>query len=87
MRISGEVDVSNRDLLHRALLSRAAVVPRMHVDVEGVTFADVGSVSRLRSVATGLPDDGWLVLERALDALRRVLGVTGLGHHRLRVEP
>lgn len=87
MRISGEVDISNRDLLHRMLLARAAVMPRMHLDLGGLTFADVGSLSRVRSVAAGLPDSGWLVLSRAPAAVRRILNISGLHHERLRLEP
>lgn len=87
VRISGEVDISNRDLLHRMLLSRAAVTPRMHVDLAGLTFADVGSLSRMWSVAAGLPDSGWLVLSRVPAAIRRVLNISGLRHERLRLEP
>ena len=87
VRVSGEVDISNRDLLHRVLLSRAAVTPRMHVDLSGLTFADVGSMSRMRAVAASLPGDGWLVLDRVPAAVRRVLTLSGLDHERLRVEP
>ncbi|WP_457205524.1 MEDS domain-containing protein [Nocardioides sp. P5_C9_2] len=87
VRVSGEVDLSNRDVLHRVLVSRAAVTPRLHVDLAGVTFADVGSLSRMQSVAAGLPDGGCLVLHRVPAAVRRVLTVSRLGHERLRVEP
>jgi hypothetical protein len=87
LRVSGEVDISNHDLLHRVLVSRAAVQPRVRVDLAGLTFADVGSMSRLRSVAAGLPDNGWLVLDRVPAGMRRVLTLTGIGHERMRVEP
>lgn len=87
MRISGEVDISNRDLLHRVVLSRAAVTPRLHLDLDGVTFADVGTLSRLRAVAASLPESGWLALERVPPAVRRVLSLSGLQHERLRLEP
>jgi hypothetical protein len=87
MRVIGEVDMSNWDQLHRMLLSRAAVMPRMRVDLAGLTFADVGSMSRIRSVAAGLPDNGWLVLDRVPAAVRRVLTLSGIGHERMRVEP
>jgi ABC-type transporter Mla MlaB component len=87
LRISGEVDLSNRDLLHRTLLSRAAVRPRLQVDLAGLTFADVGGLSRLRAVAAGLPDSGWLLLSRVPAAVRRVLTLSGLHHERLRLEP
>ncbi len=87
VRISGEVDISNRDLLHRLLLSRAAVTPRMHLDLEDLTFVDVGSLARMTSVAAGLPDSGWLVLNQAPAAVRRVLTISGHCHERLRLEP
>ncbi|WP_133176478.1 MEDS domain-containing protein [Nocardioides currus] len=84
LRISGEVDLANRELLRRMLLARGAVLPQLHVDLTGLAFADVGSVSILRSVAAELPDDGWLVLSGVPDGVRRILAVTGLGHERLR---
>lgn len=86
LRISGEVDISNRDLLHRTLLSRAAVTPQMHLDLAGLTFADVGTLSRMRAVAAGLPDHGWLTLTRVPAAISRVLDLAGLHHERLRLE-
>lgn len=87
LRVTGEVDVSNRDLLHRLVLSRAAVVPRLRLDLAGLTFADVGTVARLRSIAAALPDSGYLVLAQVPAVVRRILDVTGLGHDRLRLEP
>jgi hypothetical protein len=87
LRISGEVDLSNRDLLHRVLVARAKVVPRLHLDVQGLTFADIGSLRRLHAVADDLPDDGWLLLERAPAILRHALEACGLEHPRLRLEP
>lgn len=87
LRVTGEVDVSNRDLLHRMVVSRAAVVPRLRLDLGGMTFADVGTVARLRSVAAALPDSGYLVLAQVPAVVRRILAATGLGHERLRLEP
>ncbi len=87
LRIFGEVDISNRDLLHRTLLSRAAVQPRMHLDLEGLRFADFGTVTRMRAVAASLPDHGWLALHRVPAAIQRLLSISGLGHERLRWEP
>ena len=87
LRISGEVDLSNRDLLQRVLLSRADVMPRLHLDLAGLTFADIGTLTRLRAVAAGLPGDGWLVLGDAPDVVRRALDLAGLGHERMRLEP
>jgi hypothetical protein len=84
LRVSGEVDLSNRDLLHDALLARAAVLPRLRLDISELTFADVGAVSRLRAVAAGLPDGGWLALEGVPANVRRTLTVSGLAHERLR---
>jgi len=86
VQVRGEVDVSNRHLLHRLVLSRAAVLPRVRLDLDGVTFADAGTIARLRSIAAALPDGGHLVLERAPAVVRRVLELTGLGHPKLVVE-
>ena len=87
LRVSGEVDLSNRDLLQRMLLSRADVYPSLRLDLSGLTFADLGVVARLRAVAAGLPEGGSLVLDRVPDVVRRILDITGLGHERLRLEP
>jgi len=87
VQVRGEVDVSNRDLLHRLVLSRADVTPRLRLDLDGVTFADAGTVSRLSSIAAALPEGGHLVLTRVPDVVRRILAATGLCHDRMRLEP
>ncbi|RYP85849.1 hypothetical protein EKO23_11080 [Nocardioides guangzhouensis] len=87
LRVLGEVDLSNRDALVRVLRSRAVVAPRLRVDLAGMTFADVGTLTRLHGVAAGLPGDGWLVLGDAPPVVRRALAVAGLGHERMRLEP
>ncbi|HEX5918977.1 MAG TPA: MEDS domain-containing protein [Nocardioides sp.] len=87
VRVRGEVDLSNRHLLHRLVLSRAAVTPRLRVDLEGVTFADVCTVARLSSIAAALPEGGHLVLARVPAVVRRILEATGIRHDRLRFEP
>lgn len=87
VQVRGEVDVSNRDLLHRLALSRAAVTPRLLLDLDGVTFADAGTVARLSSIAAALPEGGHLALARVPDVVRRILAATGMCHDRLRLEP
>jgi anti-anti-sigma factor len=87
LRVSGELDISNRDLLQRTVLSRAQVSPRVHLDLEDLTFADVGAINRLRAVAAVLPDSGWLVLDRVPAVVRRILDTTGLRHERLKLDP
>ena len=87
LQVAGEVDLANREALIRAIRSRAEVSPRVHLDLGGLTFADVGTVSGLSAAAAALPHDGHLVLRRAPDVLRRILEITGLGHQRLLVEP
>jgi ABC-type transporter Mla MlaB component len=85
LRVSGEIDLSNRDLLHRLLLSRAAVLPRLRIDLAGVLFADVGALARLRDVAAALPEGGYVELDRVPAGVRRVLDLGGLEHDRLRL--
>ena len=87
LRVTGEVDLSNCDQLRRTVLARAGVVPRLHLDLRGLTFADVGSLSALRAAAAGLPADGWLLLDGASNAVRRTLEICDLGHERMRVQP
>ncbi|MET1058104.1 MAG: MEDS domain-containing protein [Nocardioides sp.] len=86
LRVAGEVDIANRAGLIRAIRSRAAVSPRVHLDLHGLTFADVGTLSGLHALAAALPHDGHLVLRRPPDLLRRILDITGLRHQRLVVE-
>jgi hypothetical protein len=87
LRVSGEVDISNGELLQRLLLSRAAVVPTLHLDLAGLTFADVGTLTRLRTVAAGLPEAGMLTLQGVPAFVRRTMDICGLGHEKLRVAP
>jgi hypothetical protein len=87
LRVTGELDASNSLALLRLLQYRADVEPRLHVDLSGVRFADVGTLRGLHRFTDGLPGDGWLVLGSAPDLVRRVLDVTGLGHARMRLEP
>lgn len=87
VRVRGEVDLSNRHLLHRLVLSRATVTPRLRVDLDRVTFADVATVAGLRSIAAALPAGGHLVLARVPCVVRRILEATGLRHDRLELEP
>jgi anti-anti-sigma factor len=87
VRVRGEVDVSNRHLLHRLVLSRATVSPRLRLDLDGVTFADAATIARLRSIAAALPQGGHLVLAQVPPVVRRILQATGLRHDRLRFEP
>ncbi len=63
------------------------MAPRLHLDLEGLTFADVGALARLRTVAAGLPDTGWLTQVPWNAFVRRMLDICGLGHERLRVAP
>ncbi|RYC10611.1 MEDS domain-containing protein [Nocardioides zhouii] len=77
----------HRDELLPVLQARAAVTHRIHVDIEDLTFADVGSLARIRAVAASLPENGALILRRVPDAIRRTLSLSGLHHERLRLEP
>lgn len=87
LRVSGEIDISNGDQLQRLLLSRAAVVPRLHLDLGGLTFADVGTLTRLRRVAASLPETGSLTLDGVPAFVRRTMDICGLGHERLVLAP
>lgn len=86
LRVSGELDASNRDLLERAVLARAATAPRVRLDLGAVTFMDAGTLARLRAVAAELPPDGRLELARVPHVVRRLLDLTGLRHERLLVD-
>jgi anti-anti-sigma regulatory factor len=86
-RVSGEIDIANHQLLRRALLARAEVTPRLHLDLRELRFADVGALTQLRAVAAALPEDGCLLLDHTPAVVRRTLDLCELHHERMVVQP
>jgi anti-anti-sigma regulatory factor len=86
LQVAGELDVATKPFLARALRARAAVAPSLHVDLGGVTFADVGGLRTFFEVARELPPGRELVLHRPTAQLQRLLGLVGWEDGRLRVD-
>jgi ABC-type transporter Mla MlaB component len=85
LQVSGEVDLSNRDLLLRLVQSRAAVEHRLRLDLGELRFVDVGTLAGLCHIADRLPEDGYLLLDRVPQRVRRLIEIAGLGHERLQL--
>lgn len=87
LRVSGEVDLSNRWAFVRAVRARLAVRPRVHLDLSELAFLDVGSLRSLYQLAASLPDDGAIVLSHPTQAVARLLALCRFGGAPVEVEP
>lgn len=85
LRVSGELDLSNREELVRALEARAAVNPEMQLDLKGLSFIDVGSLRAIYEVASRLPEGGRITLVDLTDPVRKVMDLAGLCHERVEI--
>lgn len=86
MRIVGEVDVSNRGGFQRALAACVDSGTKVTIDVEGLSFADVGFLELVFGAARDLPPDGSIRLKNATDRLRRLVAISGLDDPRVVVD-
>jgi anti-anti-sigma factor len=77
LRVEGEIDRSNAAQLAAALRSALRAGQDLHLDLEGLEFADISAVRMLAQAATSLPDGRRLVLRAPSPVLRRVLKVQG----------
>jgi anti-anti-sigma factor len=81
LRLRGELDITNRDHLHRAI---GRVLEDHHprtlvVDLSGLGFADCGGLAVLAWAHARLAEQGHqLVITGAQPIVRRLLGLTGL---------
>jgi anti-anti-sigma regulatory factor len=87
LRVAGELDLSTAPTFARALLARAMVAPRVHVDLGAVTFADLATLRAVFEVARELPSGSVLVLSRAPAHVRRLLGLLRWQDPRVEIEP
>ena len=76
LRLVGEVDLSNRALLTRAL-ERVADGGDIHLDARGVEFIDLSGIQPLLETADLLAPEHRLVLEHPSRAMRRLLELLG----------
>jgi anti-anti-sigma factor len=87
VRITGELDAHNRDECMRVVEARLATIPRLSVDVGGLTFIDVATLRCLYGIAAGLADGGHITLAHASPELHRMVELLGWRHPRLTIEP
>lgn len=78
--VVGELDMSNADDVHRELLAAADSVPRLRVDLSGLTFVDSTGLSSLDRLARTLRDTGCRLtyVTDAGGAVARLLHLTGM---------
>lgn len=86
LAVAGEIDVSTAAAFGRALRARAAVTPRVYVDLGALRFVDVAGWRTVFDVAAVLPPDSRLVLQRLSPGLRRVLDLLDWDDPRVEVE-
>jgi anti-anti-sigma factor len=82
LRVIGELDISNCQRFREVVEARLLVRPRLHLDLEGVTFIDVATMSMLFRLVIRRPEVE-LVLGHTSLPLRRYLDIVGLTHPRL----
>jgi ABC-type transporter Mla MlaB component len=87
VRVAGELDLTTAAPFARALRARAAVSPRVEVDLEGVRFADLGGLRTVYEVARELPSDSLIVLNRTPSHARRLLRLLAWQDPRVQVHP
>lgn len=87
LEVAGELDLSTTEAFGAALRARAAVRPRVTVDLAAVTFADVATLRAVFTVARELPEDAQIVLARVPAQIVRVLALLGWRDPRVEVQP
>ena len=87
LRITGELDIANRERFVRTVAARLAVLPQLVLDVGELKFIDAGSLGELHLIAAGLPPDGRITLAGATRQVRRLARILGgWPHPRLKIE-
>ncbi|WP_433295619.1 MEDS domain-containing protein [Actinoplanes sp. CA-030573] len=87
LRITGELDGTNLDGCARVVEARLAAIPRLVIDVGGVTFLDIGTFRRLYAIADRLPAGGRITLAHVSPELHRMIGILGWRHPNLGIDP
>jgi anti-anti-sigma regulatory factor len=87
LRITGELDITNREGFIRVVDARLAVIGQLVLDVGELAFMDAGTLAELHLVAAGLPRGGRITLAGAAPQLRRLAGVLEWRHPQLTIEP
>ena len=83
LAVAGEVDMSNADRLHDAIIEAATRADsEVEVDVSGVTFIDSTGLSALVRARSELEPRGIAIeLRNSTPQVARILEITGLGPH------
>lgn len=87
LRITGEVDATNRDRFIRVVCARLAASCQLNVDVRDVEFMDAGTLGELHRVSTGLLPDARITLTGIPPELLRVVEIAGWQNPQLKIEP
>lgn len=88
LRISGELDVANRERFVRTVAARLAAIPQLHLDVAELKFMDAGTLGEPHRIAAGLPPEGRITITGASRQLRRLASfLGGWPHPQLTIEP
>jgi ABC-type transporter Mla MlaB component len=83
LTVTGELDLSSREVLGRVLRARLGASPWLRVDVGGLVFAEAGALAVVYEAASRLNGDGCIVVTRAPDQLRRIIDLAGFSHPRV----
>lgn len=86
LRVVGELDLSNEDLFLEVVRARLDVQPHLRLDVAGLAFVDVGTLTGLVAAVLARPTCT-LTLVNASPFLRRMLDLAGLLDRRVVVHP
>lgn len=78
LRLAGEIDLSNRDGLQRALARFAGCRHDVHLDVADLAFIDVAGAALLADAARGLAAGSRLILHSPGYSVRRLFGTLRL---------
>jgi ABC-type transporter Mla MlaB component len=88
LRITGELDMANRDRFIRTVSARLTAIPQLFVDVTGLEFIDAGTLGELDRIAAGLPPEGRITITGASRQLRRLASFLGAWPHpQLTIKP
>ncbi|MGC5009925.1 STAS domain-containing protein [Streptosporangium sp. DT93] len=78
VRCEGDIDVSTREVLVRALdLALERTSGDLHVDLHGVDFVDVGGLRVLAEAAFGLAEGRALLVDGLSPHVRRIMELCG----------
>lgn len=86
LRITGDLDITNRRQLLRTVQARLAACRCLTLDAEEVRFIDMGTLRGLFVLADQAPDRR-IVIANAPPQLLRLLAIVGWQHPQLQVEP